>query len=126
MERAGASDPAIAEFMGPLRTAALQRWDTETRPHTAALLRASAVEEAWLRGNRQLLTTCANDTRSAFNAYVRSRNPHSEADVRAAVAAPAGHLWRRPGGAASTTRDTSAWRTPWRTCWPSTRAPGGV
>ena len=37
-------------------TAALQRWDTETRPHTAALLRASAVEEAWLRGNRQLLT----------------------------------------------------------------------
>ncbi|MBK8412202.1 MAG: hypothetical protein IPL19_30040 [Sandaracinaceae bacterium] len=99
MERAGASDPAVAEFMGPLRTAALQRWDTETRPHTAALLRASAVEEAWLRGNRQLLTTCANDTRSAFNAYVRSRNPHSEADVRAAVAAPAGHLlaqaWRR-------------------------------
>jgi hypothetical protein len=99
MERAGASDPAVAEFMGPLRTAALQRWDTETRAHSAALLRVSAVEEAWLRGNRQLLTSCASDTRTAFYAFVRARNPRSEQDVRAALAAPTGNLlaqaWRR-------------------------------
>lgn len=99
MERAGASDPAVAEFMGPLRTAALQRWETETRAHSAALLRVSAVEEAWLRGNRQVSTTCASDARAAFYAYVRARNPRHEQEVRAAVAAPVGNLlaqaWRR-------------------------------